>query len=96
LLSKCRLNWVKTIGDKQMAQISNSVGITIYHEEGNVEEDMGYSGTILVDVAAGMIVKSDNSGSSKYLTPPSEPAQVTGGVEFKFHGAVLPPAAEKQ
>jgi hypothetical protein len=95
VLSKCRLDWVKTVGGRQMAQISNSVGV-VYHEDGNVEEDMGYSGTVLVDVAAGMIVKGDASGSSKYLTPPTEATQVTGGVEFSFHSAVLPPVPEKQ
>jgi hypothetical protein len=89
LLSKCRLDWVKTIDGKQMAQISSSVGI-IYHEQGNVEEDVQYAATLLVDVAAGMIVKCDQKGSSTYSTPPTEATQVSGGTEFTFHCEVLP------
>ncbi len=92
LLSECRLDWVKTIDGKRMAQISNSVA-TIYHEDGNVEEDTGYTTTILVDIAAGVIVKGDEKGSSKYITTAKEPTQVTGGTEFTFHSEVLPDAA---
>ena len=92
--SKCKLDWVKTIDGKQMAQISSSVGI-IYREEGNVEEDVQYSATFLVDVAAGMIVQCDQKGSSTYSTPPAEPTQVTGGTEFTFHCKVLSAATTK-
>jgi hypothetical protein len=92
VLSKCRLDWVKTIGDKQMAQISASCG-AIYHEAGSVEEDLTYSMTILVDIGAGMIVKCDSLGTSTYSTPPTEPTQVTGGQQFEFHGIV--PGYEK-
>jgi len=88
ILSKCRLDWVKTIGGKQMAHITDSVG-SIYYEAGNVEEDMTYSMTALVDIAAGMIVKCKTSGSSAYSTPPSEATQVTGGVQFDYHGCVV-------
>lgn len=92
LLSECRLDWVKMIDGKQMARISNSVA-AIYHEDGNVEEDTGYTTTILVDVAAGVIVKGDEKGSSKYTTPAKEPTQVTGGTEFTFHSELLPDVA---
>jgi hypothetical protein len=89
MASVCRLDWVKTIGGKQMAQISNSVAI-IYHEDGNVEEDTSYTATLLVDVAAGMIVKGDEKGSSKYTTPATESTQVGGGTEFTFHSEAFP------
>jgi len=93
MASMCRLDWVKTIGSKPMAQISNSVAI-IYHENGNVEEDTSYTATVLVDVAAGMIVKGDENGSSKYTTPPTETTQVSGGTEFTFHCEVIPSAGK--
>jgi hypothetical protein len=93
MASVCRLDWVKTIGGKQMAQISNSVAI-IYHEDGNVEEDTGYTATVLVDVAAGMIVKGDEKGSSKYATPATEATQVSGGTQFTFQCEVIPAAGK--
>ncbi len=94
LMSQCRLDWVKTINGKQMAQISNSVAIVL-HEDGNVEEDMIYSTTNLVDIAAGMIVKCDEKGSSKYKTPATPPIQITGGTEFTFHSDYLPDIPQK-
>jgi hypothetical protein len=87
---QCRLDWVKTIGGKRIAQISCSMGL-IQHEAKNVEEDSGWSSTCLVDIAAGMIIKSDASGTSKFITPASEPTQVSGGTEFSFHSEVLAP-----
>ncbi|MGD0540859.1 MAG: hypothetical protein ABSB33_05000 [Tepidisphaeraceae bacterium] len=93
LLSQCRLDWVKTIDGKQMAQVSNSVAIVLY-EDGNVEEEMIYSTTNLVDLAAGMIVKCDEKGSSKYKTPATQALQVTGGTEFTFHSEYLPDAGK--
>ncbi len=42
-----------------------------------------------MDVAAGMIVLSSYSGTSKYTTPASEPVQVTGGTEFSFQAHVI-------
>jgi hypothetical protein len=93
LLSQCRLDWVKTIDGKRMAQVSNSVAIVL-HEDGNVEEDMVYSTTNLVDLAAGMIVKCDEKGSSKYKTPATQALQITGGTEFTFHSEYLPDAGK--
>ncbi|MGD0140605.1 MAG: hypothetical protein ABSD28_17190 [Tepidisphaeraceae bacterium] len=93
MASVCRLDWVKTIGGKQMAQISNSVAI-IYHEDNNVEEDTSYTTTVLVDVAAGMIVKGDEKGSSKYTTPATEATQVSGGTQFTFQCEVIPAASK--
>jgi hypothetical protein len=84
LMAIGRLDWVKEINGKQMAQISVSVA-TVYHETGHIEEDVVSSLTLLVDVAAGMIVKSDQTGSSKYTTAPGEATQLTGGTEFTFH-----------
>lgn len=95
LTSHSRLDWVKTVDGKQMAQITNSATIT-YHEDGNVEEDIKFTVTQLVDVASGVTVKCDEQGSSQYTTPKTEPTQVTGGTEFTFHAEVLPvaPAAK--
>ncbi|MGD0461200.1 MAG: hypothetical protein ABSB74_01810 [Tepidisphaeraceae bacterium] len=95
LLSQCRLDWVKTIDGKQMAQVSNSVAVVL-HEDGNVEEDMVYSTTNLIDLAAGMIVKCDEKGSSKYKTPATQALQVTGGTEFTFRSEYLKGAAAGQ
>lgn len=88
LLADCRLDWVKTIDGKSMAQISCSCA-TIRHEEGNVEEDVESQSTLTVDIPAGMVVKCDQTGTSKYSTPAGEPAQVTGGTTFSFHTYVL-------
>jgi hypothetical protein len=84
LIAIGRLDWVKTINGRQMAQISVSVA-SAYHETGHIEEDVSSSLTLLVDIAAGMIVKSDQTGSSKYSTAPGEVTQLTGGTEFTFH-----------
>jgi hypothetical protein len=92
LICKCRLDWVKTIDSKQMAQISCSQA-NIYHQDDNVEEDVQINSTLLVDVAAGMIVKFDQTGSSKYVSPPAEKTQVTGGTEFSCHCEVVPKGA---
>jgi hypothetical protein len=89
LLSQCRLDWVKTIDGKQMAQISNSLAI-VYQEKGNLEEDWEGSAILLVDMSTQMIVKADQTGSSKFITPASEATQVTGGTEFTYHEQVLP------
>lgn len=87
-ISKCRLDWVKTIDGRNVAQISDSVG-AIYHEDGNVEEDMGFSLTMLVDVDKGFIFSDEGGGSSKYSTPAGEATQVTGGVDFTFKAKVI-------
>jgi hypothetical protein len=87
LMCQCRLDWVKTINGKQMAQISNSVAI-VYQEAGHVEEDFESTGTTLVDMGTQMIVKGDQMASSTYKTPPNVAAQVTGGTEYTFHDEV--------
>jgi hypothetical protein len=45
---------------------------------------MSASMKLLVDIAAGMIVKSEETGASKYLTPASAATQLTGGTDFTF------------
>ncbi len=89
MMAECRLDWVKMVDGKQMAQITNSTAI-IYHESGNVEMDYGVTSTLLVDLARGMIVKCDQKGSSKYKTAPKEATQMSGGMEFSFHAEELP------
>jgi hypothetical protein len=89
LLSQCRLDWVKIVNGKPMAQISNSLAI-VYHEPGHVEEDFEATGTVIVDLTTQMIVKGDQTATSKYKTPPNEPFQITGGTEITFHDELLP------
>jgi hypothetical protein len=89
--SKAQLDWVKTIDGKQLAQITDSIAI-VYQEDGNVEEDQEITMTNLVDLATGTIIKSDQKGTSKYVTPPTEATQVTGGTEFTFHAELVPDA----
>ena len=84
MLAVGRLDWVKTIAGKQMAQFSVSIA-AVYHEAGHVEEDMTAGMTLLIDIAGGMIVKSEETGSSKYSTAASEATQYTGGTSFTFH-----------
>jgi hypothetical protein len=93
LKCKGRLDWVKTIDDKQMAQVTNTL-TSVYHEDGNVEEDVEYTMTQLVDLASGSIVKADQTGSSKYITPATEPTQKTGGSQFMWRGELVPEAAK--
>ena len=89
MLAQCRLDWVKTINGKPMAQISNSMAV-VYHEPGHVEEDLEATGIVIVDLTTQMIVKADQTGQSKYKTRPTEPTQITGGTEFTFHDELLP------
>jgi hypothetical protein len=88
LLSECRLDWVKKIDGKPMAQISSSVAI-VYHEDGNVEEAVEETVILLVDMNSQMIVKADQKGTSKYSNPANESAQITGGTEFDCHDEVV-------
>jgi hypothetical protein len=92
LLAHCKLDWVKTINGKQMAELTCVCGL-IRYEEHNVEEDDEYTSVMLVDVAAGQIVKADNQGTVKFSTPLDEATQVTGDGEFSGHCEVLPPTS---
>jgi len=87
--SQGRLDWVKIIGGKQIAQITNA-GTVTYHEDGNVQEIEEMTITSLVDIASGITIKCDEKGSSKRTTPPTEATQVTGGMEFVFRAEVQP------
>lgn len=89
LLAHCRLDWVKPINGKQMAQLTCACGIIRYPAK-SVEEDDEYTSVMLVDVAAGQILKADNKGTVKYSTAAGESSQVSGGGEFSGHCEVLP------
>ena len=95
LSCRCKLDWVKTVDGKQIAQISYSEAL-IQHEDGNVQQDFEWTVTCLVDIAAGMITRCDETGTSKFITPASEPTQVTGGSQLTFHCEVLPPNSTTQ
>jgi len=88
LLAHVRLDWVKQIDGKQMAQLTCVCGIIRYQEQ-NVEEDDEYTSVMLVEIAAGQIVRADSTGTVKYLTPAGEAMQVSGGGDFSGHCAVL-------
>jgi hypothetical protein len=87
LMSVCRLDWVKPIDGKPMAQISNSVAI-VYHLDNNVEQDVESSATILVDMNTQMIVKADQKGTTNYSNPATDSARITGGEEYTCHDEV--------
>jgi hypothetical protein len=89
LLSACRLDWVKKVNGRQMAQISNSIAV-VYHEPGHLEEDFEASGTAVVDIATQMIVKADQTGSSTFKTSAKAPMQMTGGTQSTYHCEILP------
>jgi hypothetical protein len=91
LRADCRLDWVKTINGKQMAQLTCVCGIIRYREL-SVEEDDEYTCVMLVDVAAGQIVKADNKGTISQSTPAAQAMQVKGEGDFSGHCQVLPPA----
>ena len=84
----CRLDWVKTIDQKQMAQMTYSLA-TVRHDEDHVESDCEESGTLTIDVAAGQIVKTETASKTKYSTPADEPTQVTGTAEDSSHGSAV-------
>ncbi|MGA2583817.1 MAG: hypothetical protein ABSG31_11110 [Tepidisphaeraceae bacterium] len=85
LLAQCKLDWVKEIDGKLMGQMTCNCGL-IRHEDGDVEEDIESTSTMLVDMKAGEIVKCDQTGGSKLSTPVISPTQITGTTEFTFHG----------
>lgn len=91
LLAHCRLDWVKSINGKQMAQLTCVCGV-IRYEENSVEEDDEYTSVMLVDVAAGQILKADNKGTVKYSTPAGEALQISGEGDFSGHCEVPPQA----
>jgi hypothetical protein len=92
ITSKGRLDWVKWVDGKQIAQISHSVAI-IYHEDNNVEEDYTFTGTQLVDLASGVTIRVDQKGSSKFIMPGTVPLRVLGRSEFMDHCEVVPDAS---
>jgi hypothetical protein len=83
------VDWVKTVGGKQIAQITSLVTESI-SEAGNVTENMKYTSVLLVDISLGRIIRFDCKGSSQYITLNTEPTQVTGGTTFFFHAKTLP------
>jgi hypothetical protein len=88
LAAICRLDWVKEIGGKKMAQISCSEG-TILVEEGNIEEDVQCNTTLLVDMSADQIVNCMQKGSGKWISPSGDTDKTTGGSDFTYIGRVL-------
>jgi hypothetical protein len=89
LTAICRLDWVKQIDGKKMAQISCSEG-TILVEEGNVEEDVQCNTTLLVDMAANQILNCVQKGTGKWISPGGDSDKTTGGSDFSYVGRVFP------
>jgi hypothetical protein len=89
LLAQCRLDSVDVVDGRQMANVSCSCG-EIFQEDGNVEEDVQWSGTMQVDIGTGQIVYSDSKGTSAYSTPATESTRITGGSTFHYIDKVIP------
>jgi hypothetical protein len=88
MTSKCKLDWVKMIDGKQIAQISNTCSYTVKMDN-NTQEDGTSTITLLVDLAAGMIVRADQQGSSQIKSTAGPQPVITGGSEYAFHGEVM-------
>jgi hypothetical protein len=93
--SKCKLDWVKVIDGKQMAQITNTSTYTIKMDN-SAQENGTCTTTVLVDMSAGMIVRADQQGSAQIKSSAGPQPVVTGELEYAFHSeAVDSPAATK-
>jgi hypothetical protein len=101
LTATSKLDWVKEIGGKQIAQISCNEVIT-YHIDagpnGLVAQDTvdTSSDTMLVDIAAGMIVKDDSKDVTKTQGPGNSPPMFVDVNEAVFHAEVKPDLATTQ
>jgi hypothetical protein len=93
VISKGRLDWVKPINGKQIAQISHSIAF-VYHEQGGAEQDYTFTGVQLVDLATGVTIQTDQKGSSRFIDPTTTPPNVLGGTEFMDHEEVLSDSAD--
>ena len=80
----CRLDWVKELDGRKMAQITGSAEI-VQHESGRVEQATDEQITLLVDLTEGMIVKCDETAKVKYTTPADEPVRETGTSQTTYH-----------
>jgi hypothetical protein len=96
----CKLDWVKEIGGKQIGHLSYTE-VLKYHENGGGDEmatntNDQESGTMLVDVASGIVVQEDSKESTKVATPPASSDKLTEAKERVMHSeAVLDaPAGE--
>jgi hypothetical protein len=93
LSGQCKLDWVKIIGDKQMAQISYTVDVKVHNDaaNGSPETDVAASstGTVLVDIAAGQIVVCDSKYSAKTTTPPGAADKLVESEEDVSHNEIV-------
>jgi hypothetical protein len=94
-----KLDWVKTINGKQIAEISTTV-VTTTHVDAGPNGRMAtdtvdtQTGVMLVDIEAGMIVKGDCKDVTKTKSPPSSPVKLVEEIDTEFHSEVIPdPAA---
>jgi len=83
----CRLDWVKSVEGKRMAQIVATQDSESRSADQQVTKSHMES-ILLVDVAAGMIVKIDMTQQSTYSAPDA-PVQMTGSGEVTFHGTAV-------
>jgi hypothetical protein len=88
------LDWVKTIGGRQIGQISFASKST-YHvdagPDGRIETDQvsEQTGTMLVDIAEGSIVKGDFKTTSHITTPPDSAYKLTEDMSQTSHSQTI-------
>ena len=84
IIAKCRLDDVKVVDGRKMAEISCSMA-SIVTQEDKTELETELSFKFLIDAAQGLIVKLDGSGRTRYTSPKDEPVQMNGSTDLKFH-----------
>jgi hypothetical protein len=94
-----KLDSVKTVDGKQIAQLSYKSVFT-YHVDAAPDGPMAadtvdeQSGSMLVDIAAGMIIQSDGKETRKVNSPPGAADRLSELVEETIHSEVIPAAAK--
>jgi hypothetical protein len=90
-----KLESVQTAGGKPMAQITFKSVFTYHADAGPngllaSDTDDEQTGTMLVDIAAGTIVKCDSKETIKVASPPGAAVKLAETIHQTFHSEVLP------
>lgn len=97
ITASSKLDWVKEIGGRQIAQISASDVVT-YHNDAGPDGLAASDNTdtvtemMLVDIAAGMIVQDDSKDVPKMQSPANSPGKFVDENVAVFHSEVVPEA----
>ncbi len=89
LQAPCKLDWIKVIDGRKMAQITCSMSV-LRKEDQDLEIQMNIVSTALVDVATSQIVQFDQKRALKVSSCSGQPVQVTENAEFTIHGQLDP------